>query len=158
MQIYRGYIDFWWKRRHRQLERHPRENSAPGLIPMGSSTVAQWDRSMIERDFAAVARALTSPRLESFLVNGQPMPKSLFEGCTVLAQGDVARAQASFEATRPQFESAVEEALASPPDTQTLDCFTRLWAASRRRFVKAVELAPEWKDAVVGPWMAGISG
>jgi TolB-like protein/Tfp pilus assembly protein PilF len=156
-RIYRAYIDFWSKGDTTMLDKVldgiPAEVDPDGLI-----TLSHWDRNMIERDFAAAAQTLASSQRDAFPVNGQSIPKSFFAGCTALARGDAAQAQVSFETARPQFESAVEEAPVSALRHANLGLLYALMGrkeAAMREGRRSVELAPESKDAVIGPWMAG---
>ena len=156
-KIFRAYIDFWSTGKTRMLDKVlggiPADVDPDGLI-----TLSHWDRNMIERDFAAAAQTLASSQLDAFPVNGQVIPKSFFAGCTALAQGNTAQAQSSFETARPQFESAVQEAPASALRHANLGLLYAFMGRKEdgiREGRRAVELAPESRDAVIGPWMAG---
>jgi TolB-like protein/Tfp pilus assembly protein PilF len=156
-KVYGGYIDFWSKGDTAMLARIL-AGIAPEVDPDGLVTLAHWDRNMIERDFTAAAKTLAATQREDFPVNGQPIPKSFFAGCTALAQGNTVQAQASFEEARPQFEGAVQEAPGSALRHANLGLLYALMGRKEpamREGRRSVELAPESKDAVIGPWMAG---
>ncbi len=156
-KVNRAYIDFWSTGKTNMLDKVMADIPA-GVDPDGLVTLARWDRNMIERNFAAAREALAFSPLEAFPVNGQVIPKSFFAGCTALGQGDNTQAQTSFEAARPQFESAVQEAPENAlrhANLGLLYAFMGHKEDALREGRLAVELAPEAKDAVVGPWMAG---
>jgi tetratricopeptide (TPR) repeat protein len=113
---------------------------------------------MIQRDYAAADHALRASPLDLFQSGGQPTPKSFYQGCTALARGDQAAARTNFEATLTIFEAAVQEA----PDNAVRHANLGLVYAfmgrkeeAIREAHRAVELMPDSKDAVVGPWMTG---
>ncbi len=156
-KINRAYIDFWATGKTAMLD-EILVGIPTGIDPDGLITLAHWDRDMIERDFTAAAQTLASSPLEAFPVNGQVIPKSFFAGCTALAQGDGARAQTRFEVARPQFESAVQEAPESALRHANLGLLYAFMGRKQdavREGLLSVELAPESKDAVIGPWMSG---
>jgi tetratricopeptide (TPR) repeat protein len=127
-----------------------------GLDPNARVTLAKWDFSMIERDFAAAERVLNEYPSEEF---PPPMrnPKSYFLGCTALARGDTALAQSLFEKARPVFELRVHD---HPDDSGFLAPLGKLYAFLGRKedalraSRQAVELTPESKYADEGPMYA----
>jgi TolB-like protein/Tfp pilus assembly protein PilF len=124
-----------------------------GLDPNAGVTMARWDFSMLERDFAAAEKILAEYPSEEF---PPPMrtPKNYFQGLTALARGDAALAQTLFENARPSYELGVQN---HPDDPRFLARIAMLYAylgrkgeairASRR----AVELVPQSKDAAEAP-------
>ena len=129
-----------------------------GLDPAGLVTRARWDLAMIQRNYAAADQALTSCPLEVFQSNGLPTPKSFFRGCTALARGDEASARTNFEATLPIFEAAMRQARGNAlrhANLGLLYSFMDRKEEAMREGHRAVELQPDSKDAVNGPWMTG---
>jgi tetratricopeptide (TPR) repeat protein len=113
---------------------------------------------MLERDFARADQTMVSYQLDVFQSDGMPMPKSFFRGCTALARGDAAVAQAQFAAALPVFESAIQQAPGTGlrhGNLGLLYSFMGRKEDALREGKKAVELEPESKDAVVAPWMRG---
>jgi tetratricopeptide (TPR) repeat protein len=128
-----------------------------GVDPDGNVTAGRWDASMIERDYAGAERALTDcPLAGVSYLNNVLTAKGFLEGCIALAQGDDAKAQASFETARPAFEAAAQE---SPDDATRRANLGLLYAFMHRKDEamaearRAVELMPETKDAVDGAIM-----
>src|SRR5207247_3020447 len=104
-----GYVDFWWKGDTRLLKSLLSQVPAT-TDPDGAITSCRWEVAMIDRDFAAAQRALDASPLNEFsYTNAASTPKSFFQGCIALAQGDVAGAQNFFESARPVFEDALKE-------------------------------------------------
>ena len=155
-KIQSGYVDFWWKADTRLLKSLLSQVPA-GTDPDGSITSCQWDVAMIDRDFAAAKAALQMSVVSNISYTTAGLtPKSFFDGCTELAQGDRDKAQKSFEMARPAFEKAVEEAPASAERHATLGwlyAFMGRKDDAIREGQRAVELKPESKDAVDGPIM-----
>ena len=105
-KIQTGYIDFWWKGDTQLLKSLLGEVPA-GIDPDGVVTTCRWEAAMIERDYAAAASIIASSSLtEMSYMNGGATPRSFFEGCIHVAQGDSAGAQQSLEAARAIFENA----------------------------------------------------
>ncbi len=150
-----AYIDYFWKGSTAALETFLGGIRA-NVDPDGAVTAARWDVCMIKRDFAGAEAALAATPLEEFsYLNGDQTPKAFFAGCTALARGDHAAAQAAFESARPAFEKAVEEA----PQSATRHANLGLLYAFMGRDdaiaegQRAVELKPEAQDAVDGAIM-----
>ncbi len=112
---------------------------------------------MISRDYAGAKRVLASSPLTEFAyTNAGATPKSFFEACILLAQGDTGNAQKLFAAARPAFESAVREAPASADRHANLGwlyAFMNRKEDAIREGRRAVELKPESKDAYDGAIM-----
>jgi serine/threonine protein kinase/tetratricopeptide (TPR) repeat protein len=124
-----------------------------GLDPNAGVTMARWDFSMLERDFAAAEKILAEYPSEEF---PPPMrtPKSYFQGLTALALGDAALAQTLFEKARPSYELGLQN---HPDDPRFLARIAMLYAYLGRKedairaARRAVELVPESKDAAEAP-------
>ena len=155
-KIQSGYVDFWWKGDTHLLKsllsEIPTETDSGGEI-----TSCRWDVAMIDRDFGAARVALQkSPVNEISYTNAAATPKSFFQGCTELAQGNNTEAQKLFESVRPIFEKAVEEAPLSADRHANLGwlyAFMGRKDEAVREGRRAVELKPESKDAVDGAIM-----
>jgi TolB-like protein/class 3 adenylate cyclase/Tfp pilus assembly protein PilF len=151
-----GYIDFWWKGNTALLKKLSSEVPAT-TDPDGAITSVRWDAAMIDRDYAAAQKVLqSSPLTEMSYTNAGATPKSFFEGCISLAQGDTAGAQKSFEAVRSIFENAVKEAPDSADRHANLGWFYAFMGRKEdaiREGRRAVELKAESKDAVDGAIM-----
>jgi len=127
-----------------------------GLDPNAGVTMARWDFSMLERDFAAAEKILAEYPSEEF---PPPMrtPKSYFQGLTALARGDAALAQTLFEKARPSYELGLQN---HPDDARFLARIAMLYAYLGRKedairaARRAVELVPESKDAAEAPGYA----
>lgn len=129
-----------------------------GLDPAGLVSRARWDLAMLERDYDAADGAMIACPFDQFQSNGQPTPKSFYRGCVALARGDQANARKLFELALPSFEEAVRQS----PDSAIhhanlglLYVFMDRKEEAVREGRRAVELLPESKDAVNGPWMSG---
>lgn len=156
-KLLRAYLDFWSKGDTTALKTLLAQIPS-GVDPSGLVTKARWDMAMIQRDYAAADQALVTSTLDLFQSGGQPTPKSFYHGCTALARGDQAAARTNLEATLTVFEAAVQEA----PDNAVRHANLGLVYAflgrkeeAIREGHRAVELMPDSKDAVVGPWMTG---
>jgi TolB-like protein/Flp pilus assembly protein TadD len=155
-KIQSGYVDFWWKGDTHLLKsllsEIPTETDSGGEI-----TSCRWDVAMIDRDFGAARVALQkSPVNELSYTNAASTPKSFFQGCTELAQGNNTEAQKLFESVRPIFEKAVEESPNSADRHANLGWFYAFMGRKEdaiREGRLAVELKPESKDAVDGAIM-----
>lgn len=150
------YIDFWWKGDTHLLKSLLAEIPS-GIDPDGALTTCRWDVAMIERDNATAKRAMeTSPLNEFSYMNAGATPKSFFQGCISLAQGDAVAARALFDAARPSFEEAVKE---SPNSAERhaylglLNAFMERKDDAIREGRRAVELKPESADAFDGAIM-----
>jgi TolB-like protein/Tfp pilus assembly protein PilF len=156
-KVVRAYLDFWSQGSTAALK-EVLGQLPPGVDPSGLVTRARWDLAMIQRDYAAADQALTSCSLDLFQSGGQPTPKSFYRGCVALARGDRAAARTNFEATLTIFEAAVQQA----PDNALRHAnlglvysFMGRREEAIREGHRAVELMPDSKDAVFGPWMTG---
>src|SRR5437868_1141827 len=150
------YVDFWWKGSTALLKSLVTGIPA-GTDPDGVITSVRWEVAMISRDYAGAKRVLdSSPLTEFAYTNAGATPKSFFEACILLAQGDTGNAQKLFEAARPGFESAVREAPASADRHANLGwlyAFMNRKEDAIREGRRAVELKPESKDAYDGAIM-----
>ncbi|PZR74582.1 MAG: hypothetical protein DLM73_07290 [Chthoniobacterales bacterium] len=156
-KINRAYVDFWSKGSTAALKSSLAEIPA-GNDPAGLVTRARWDLAMIERDYAGADAAMNSYPLDVFQSNGLPTPKNFFRGCVALARGDLPAAKRYFEAALPVFETAVQQAPASGlrhANLGLLYAFMGRKEEAVREGRRAVELEPDWKDAVNAPWMQG---
>ena len=109
---------------------------------------------MIERDFAAAAAVLQNSSVESLdYLNSEATPKTFFEGCILLAQGNTKGAREKFEQAREKSEAAVRE---SPTTADRHAILGLVYAFSGhkeeavREGQRAAELMPESKDAFDG--------
>jgi TolB-like protein/Flp pilus assembly protein TadD len=156
-KINRAYIDFYSSGNTATLK-STLAAIAPGDDPAGLVTRARWDLAMLERDYAAADQAMIACPLDVFQSNGLPTPKSFFRGCVAVARGDLAGAQTLFAAALPEFEKAVREAPENAlrhANLGLLYSFLGRKDEAIREGRRAVELLPESKDALDGPWMAG---
>lgn len=155
-KIQSGYIDFCWKGDTHLLKSLLSEVPA-GTDPDGVITSCRWDVAMIDRDFGAARVALQrSPINEISYTNAAATPKSFFQGCIELAQGNNTEAQKLFEMARPNFEKAVEEAPLNANRHANLGWFYAFAGRKDeaiREGRRAVELKPESKDAFDGAIM-----
>jgi TolB-like protein/class 3 adenylate cyclase/Tfp pilus assembly protein PilF len=151
-----GYVDFWWKGDTARLKSLV-EQVPTGVDPDGAVTSCRWEVAMLRRDYSAARNILqTSSADELSYTSAGTAPKSFFEGCIYLAQGDNLNAQKAFELARPAFEAAVREAPASANRHANLGwlyAFMGRREDAIREGRRAVELNPESKDAVDGPLM-----
>jgi TolB-like protein/Flp pilus assembly protein TadD len=156
-KIFMGYYDFWSKGTTTVLKECLGKIS-PGVDPGGIVTRARWDLAMIERDYDGADQAMAACPLHEFQANGQPTPKSFYFGCVALAHGDQANARKNFEMALPAFGEAVRQAPGSAirhANLGLLCAFMDRKEEAIREGHRAVELEPESKDAVSGPWMNG---
>jgi serine/threonine-protein kinase len=157
-KVQSGYIDFWSKE-DTALLKSLLDQVPAGVDPDGAVTACRWEVAMLRRDYSAARNILrTSSVDELSYTNAWTTPKSFFEGCTYLAQGDNLNAQKAFEVARPAFEAAVQEAPASANRHANLGwlyAFMGRREDAIRAGRRAVELKPESKDAVDGPLMNG---
>lgn len=153
----RAYLDFWSQGSTEALTKVLGEIPT-GVDPAGLVTRARWDLAMIQRNYAAADEALTSCPLDVFQSDGLPTPKRFFRGCTALARGDEAAARTNFEAALPVFEAALRQAPENGlrhANLGLLYSFMGRKEEAIREGRRAVELQPDAKDAVNGPWMTG---
>ena len=156
-KIKRAYVDFWSQGSTAALKEVLGKIS-PGVDPAGLVTRARWDLAMIQRSYDAADQALTACALDQFQSNGQPTPKSFYRGCVALARGAQADARKNFELALPSFEEAVRQAPATAirhANLGLLYSFMDRKEEAIREGHRAVELEPDSKDAVFGPWMTG---
>jgi TolB-like protein/Tfp pilus assembly protein PilF len=155
-KIQSGYVDFWWKG-DTQLLKSLLDNVPATNDPDGAVTACRWDVAMLERNFSEAKNVLLGSSLNDLsYTNAGSTPRSFFEGCIYLAQGDDANAQKSFELARPVFEAAVKEAPESAyrhANLGWLYSFMGRKDDAIREGKLAVELKPESKDAVDGALM-----
>jgi TolB-like protein/Tfp pilus assembly protein PilF len=152
-KIQRGYVDFWWKGDTSLLK--SLLNQIPsGGDPDGSVASARWEVAMLDRDYAAARRAIEASTAKELSYTGEAStPRTFFEGCIALAQGDVVGAQKYFQDAQPVFEDAVKEAPLSAirhANLGWLYAFMGRKEDAIREGRRAVELKPESKDAVDG--------
>jgi TolB-like protein/Tfp pilus assembly protein PilF len=155
-KIQSGYVNFWWKG-DTQLLKSLLDNVPTGDDPDGGVTACRWEVAMLKRDYSAAKDVLqTSSLNELSYTNAGATPRSFFDGCIYLAQGDNLNAQKSFELARPAFEAAVKEAPASAYRHANLGWLYGFMGRKDdaiREGQRAVELKPESKDAVDGALM-----
>jgi TolB-like protein/class 3 adenylate cyclase/Tfp pilus assembly protein PilF len=155
-KIQSGYVDFWWKGDTHLLKSLLSQVPA-GTDPDGVITSCRWDAAMIDRDFGAARVALqTSTVNEISYTNAAATPKSFFQGCIELAEGNNTQARKLFELVGPTFEKAVEEAPLSADRHANLGWFYAFAGRKDdaiREGRRAVELKPESKDAFDGAIM-----
>jgi TolB-like protein/Tfp pilus assembly protein PilF len=155
-KIQSGYIDFWWKGDTHLLKSLVDQVPA-GVDPDGSITAARWEVAMLQRDYAAAKNVLQNSSVnELSYTNAGSTPKAFFEGCIYLVQGDTMNAQKAFELARAPLEAALEEARGSAlrhANLGWLYAFLGRKEDAMREGRRAVELAPESKDAVDGAIM-----
>ncbi len=155
-KIQTGYIDFWWHgttaTMRAQLAQIPND-------PDGVATSCRWENAMLDGDYAGAEKILAGTALREIdYLNGGATPKTFLAGCSALARGDNAAAQAQFELARPAFESAVREA---PDNAERHANLGLLYAFlgrkddALREGRRAVELKPESLDAFDGALMQG---
>jgi TolB-like protein/Tfp pilus assembly protein PilF len=152
-KIQTGYVEFWWKG-DTGLLKSLLNQVPPGIDPDGSVTSVRWDVAMLDRDYAAARRAIDASSAKELSYTGESStPRTFFEGCIALAQGDVPAAQKYFQNAQPVFENAVKEAPSSAIRHANLGWFYAFMGRKDdaiREGRRAVELKPESKDAVDG--------
>jgi len=156
-KINRAYVDFWAQGNPAAVK-EVLGKIPPGVDPAGFVTRARWDLAMIQRDYKAADQAMMACPLDQFQANGQPTPKSFYSGCVALARGDQASAQKHFELALPIFEDAVRQAPGTGIRHANLGLLYSFMGRKEdaiREGHRAVELEPDSKDAVNGPWMRG---
>ena len=152
-KIQNGYVEFWW-RGDTGLLKSLLNQVPPDVDPDGSVTSVRWDVAMLDRDYAAARRAIDASSAKELSYTGESStPRTFFEGCIALAQGDVPSAQKYFQDAQPVFEDAVKEAPSSAIRHANLGWFYAFMGRKDdaiREGRRAVELKPESKDAVDG--------
>jgi TolB-like protein/Tfp pilus assembly protein PilF len=125
-----------------------------GADPDGVITLANWNLSMLERDFATAEKCLADFPSDEFSDAG---PKSFYQAQTALARGQVELARTLFEKVRPALETNVRD---HPDDASHHAALGILFAYLGRKedaireSRRAVELCPESTDAVNGVQLA----
>ena len=121
-----------------------------GVDPDGMVTLANWDLSMLERDWSTAEKWLASFPSDEFPEVG---PKSFYQAQTALARGDMELARTLLEKVRPILESDVR---AVPESCDKHAALGRLYAYMGRKEDAiregryGVELCPETSDALNG--------
>jgi TolB-like protein/Flp pilus assembly protein TadD len=121
-----------------------------GIDPDGDVSLANWNVSMLERDFDAAEKILSTFPRERF----DETPKSLFQGDIALARGDMTQARSLYENGRPAMEAQVRD---HPDDSQRRAHLGLLYAYLGRKedaireSRRAIDLRRERKDAVETP-------
>ena len=121
-----------------------------GVDPDGDVTLANWNLSMLERDWVTAEKWLADFPSDEFPETG---PKSFYQAQTALARGDMGLARTLFEKVRPALESDVR---AHPENSDSHAALGRLYAYMGRKEDAiregrhGVELSPESTDALNG--------
>jgi TolB-like protein/class 3 adenylate cyclase/Flp pilus assembly protein TadD len=121
-----------------------------GVDPDGQVTLANWNLSMLERDWAAAEKWLADFPSDEF---PDAVPKSFYQAQTALARGDAGLARTLFEKVRPALESDVRD---HPDDAGYHARLGIIYGYMGRKedaireSRRAVELCPESTDAVEG--------
>jgi TolB-like protein/Tfp pilus assembly protein PilF len=152
-KIQSGYVNFWWKG-DTGLLRALLNQVPPAVDPDGGVTSVRWEVAMLDRDYAAARRAIDASTAKQLSYTGEgSTPRSFFEGCIALAQGDIVGAEKYFQDAQSVFENAVKEAPSSAirhANLGWLYAFMGRKEDAIREGRRAVELKPESKDAVDG--------
>ena len=152
-KIQAGYLNLWWKGDTSTLKELLAKIPS-GTDPDGIVTCTRWEVAMIERDFAAAAAVLQNSSVESLdYLNSEATPKTFFEGCILLAQGNTKGAREKFEQAREKSEAAVRESPTTADRHAILGlvyAFMGQKAEAVREGRRAAELMPESKDAFDG--------
>ncbi len=123
-----------------------------GVDPDGRVTLANWNLSMLERDFATAEKWLADFPSDEF-PDTMRSPKSFYQAQTALARGDMELARTFFEKVRPAFEADVRD---HPEDARYHAPLGIIYGYMGRKedaireSRRAVELCPESTDAVEG--------
>ena len=121
-----------------------------GVDPDGVVTLANWNLSMLERDWASAEKRLADFPSDEFPDVG---PKSLYKAQTALARGDVELASTLFEKVRPVLEKNVRDHPDNPIEHAALGILYAYMGRKEeaiRESRRAVELCPESTDAING--------
>jgi len=121
--------------------------------PSVAPDVDDPDHALCERNAAATARALTNFPREGIALNGVNYPHAYFEGLVAYCQGDSAKAQAAFTASRSEVEKIVEKQPDFAPALSLLgmiDAGLGRKEEALREGRRACELLPISKDAIDG--------
>jgi TolB-like protein/Flp pilus assembly protein TadD len=148
-----SYVDFWWKGDTGPLK-SLLNDVPPNVDPEGTITCLRWDVAMVDRNYTAARRAIDASSAKDLSYASRGLtPRSFFEGCIALAQGDNVGAQKYFQEAESAFQEAVKEA---PLDAIRhanlgwLYAFMGRKEDALREGRRAVDLKPESKDAVDG--------
>jgi len=126
-----------------------------GVDPDGEVTLANWNLSMLERDWVTAEKWLADFQSDEFPDAG---PKSFYQAQTALARGDVERARTLFEKVRPALEKNVRDHPDAAGDHAALGILYAYMSRKEeaiRESRRAVELCPERTDALNGAQRAG---
>ena len=121
-----------------------------GVDPDGEVTLANWNLSMLERDWAAAEKWLADFPSDAFPDAG---PKSYYQAQTALARGDIELARTLFEKGRPALENDVRNHPDDPTQHAALGILYGYIGRKEdaiRESRRAVELCPESTDAMNG--------
>jgi TolB-like protein/Flp pilus assembly protein TadD len=125
-----------------------------GVDPDGEVTLANWNLSMLERDWAAAEKWLAEFPADEFPDAG---PKRFYQAQTALARGDVELGRSLLEKARPALEKNVRD---DPEDSGAHAALGILYGYLGRKEEairegrRAVELSPESTDALNGAQFA----
>jgi TolB-like protein/tetratricopeptide (TPR) repeat protein len=122
----------------------------PGVDPDGEVTLANWNLSMLERDWDGAAKWLAKFPADEFSDAG---PKSFYQAQIALARGEVELADKLFEDRRPALESHVRDHPEDPGAHAALGILYGYMGRKEdalRESRRAVELCPESTDALNG--------
>ena len=129
------------------------ESLAPGVDPDGVATFTRAWVAIIDGDYVAALDVLAGSDREH-LGTGRPIPKAFLEGYALLRLGRTDEARAAFEAARLLLEAGIRE---RPDDADLQNALGQAVARLGRKEeairagLRAVELLPISKDALVGP-------
>jgi len=121
-----------------------------GVDPDGIVTLANWNLSMLERDWATAEKWLADFPSDEF---PGASPKSFYQAQTALARGDVELARTLFNKVRPAFEGDVRD---HPDDSGSHSRLGIIYGYlggkedAIREGRRAIELCPEGMDAAEG--------
>jgi len=124
------------------------------LNPDGVITLANWNLSMLERDWSAAEKWLADFPSNDF---PEARPKSFYQAQTALARGDVELARSLFEKMRTVLESAVRDHSDLANEHSALGILYGYLGRKEdaiREARRAVELCPERTDAANGAQVA----
>ena len=161
LKVERALVDYWQNGNLAPLQT---VLAAIKSFPDAEGDLAwgRWDAAMLARDFVAAQTAIDGFPLETLpSVLSAPFPKSYLKGCTLLAQGENARAQELFEDSRPSMEA---ETLAHPNDAMRHARLGLLYAYMGRKTDAiregecATRLVPVSGDAIDGhQWLCNLA-
>ena len=129
-----------------------------GVDPDGVATLANWNLSMLERDWATAEKWLAGFPSEEF---PNAYPKSFYQGQIARARGDTELAHRLFEKARPSLEGFVRDASGNPRDHAGLGILYGYMGRKEdaiREISQAIELVrrtqtrSEWNSNVIWLW------